>query len=247
MVFSFVNLNDQVTDVYYLYPDRSLAFAKSDVEFFEDLGVSGLLMSELGNTLFSYYDGSNYSRAKSLEYYLEIAGLYDSLVLAQPNQYMFEYIDGYTDMAITNSQYDFYTDLVPLLPIILKGSISYYTPFLNFNALAEDRFLTMVDFGINPTYVLTAEQTYKMRYTPSNIFYTTALSDYEDEIVESYHYVNDALKYVIGEQVESREVLSTGFVKVTYSNGVLIYINYNYTNKTDGIHTVLARNYKVVL
>ena len=247
MVFDWVSLNDQVTEVYYLYPDRSLAFAKSDTDFFNDLGVSGLMMTELGSTLFSYYDGSNYDRTRSMQYYTEIAELYDHLILSTPNSYMFKYASGYMDLPITNSQYDYYTDLVPLIPIILKGSMSYYTPYLNFNALAEDRFLTMVDFAVNPNYILTKEQTYEMRYTPSNVFYTTTLSDYEEDIVESYHYVNDALKHVVGAYVESREVIYTGLVLVTYSNGVEIFINYNYTHKIYGGNLIEARSYEVVL
>lgn len=246
MVIRNRNLNGQVTEVYLLYPERSLRYAKADQAFYQNLGVSGVSMTDLGSILYSYYNNKNYDRKDAMTTYLEIAGLFDSLMLSRPNQYMFHETDGYLDMPITNAQYDYYTDLVPLLPIVLKGSISYYTPFMNFNALGDDRLLTMVDFGINPSYVLTEEDTYKMRYTPAADFYTTTLSDYKDEIIETYHYLNDALKYVIGETIESREVIETGLVKVTYSNGVIIYVNYNYQSKSISEISVPARSYKVV-
>jgi hypothetical protein len=150
-------------------------------------------------------------------------------------------------MPITNAQYDYYTDLVPILPLILKGSISYYTPYLNFNAMGEDRLLMMVDFGINPSYILTEEDTYEMRYTNASVFYTTTRSDYEEEILETYGYLDDALNHVLGASIEDREVLQTGFVKVTYSNGVIIYVNYNYEDVTLEGHTVESRDYKVVV
>jgi len=246
MVRSTRNLNGQLTEIYFLYPAESYKMAKDDLGFVRDMGVSGLSMSNLGRTLFSYYDSSNYGRSHSISYYQEIASLYDNLLLSMPNVYMYSYLDGYLDMQITNSQYDYYSDLVPLLPIILKGSISYYTPYLNFNALAEDRFLTMVDFAINPSYILTHERTYEMRYTPSSIFYTTTLANYENEVVEAYHYVNDALKHVTNAYIVNREVLQTGLVSVTYSNGVVIYINYNYTSKFLSNGVIAARSYKVV-
>ncbi|MDO9629726.1 MAG: DUF5696 domain-containing protein [Acholeplasmataceae bacterium] len=246
MVRSTRNLNGQLTEIYFLYPAESYKMAKNDLGFIEDMGVSGLSMSNLGRTLFSYYDSGNFSRTTSISYYQDIAELYDNLLLSMPNVYMYPYLDGYLDMQITNSQYDYYTDLVPLLPIILKGSISYYTPYLNFNALAEDRFLTMVDFAINPSYILTHERTYEMRYTPSSVFYTTTLANYENEIVEAYHFVNDALKHVTNAYVVNREVLQTGLVAITYSNGVIIYVNYNYTTKFIGFQTVPARSYRVV-
>ena len=246
MVRNTRNLNGQLTEIYFLYPAESYKMAKDDLGFIKDMGVSGLSMSNLGRLLFSYYDSANFGRSHSVSYYQDIAELYDNLLLSMPNVYMYSYIDGYLDMQITNAQYDYYSDLVPILPIILKGSISYYTPYLNFNALAEDRFLTMVDFAINPSYVLTHERTYEMRYTPSSIFYTTTLANYEDEVVEAYHYVNDALKYVTNAYIESRDVYQTGLVGVTYSNGVVIYVNYNYTSRFIGGETVQARSYKVV-
>jgi hypothetical protein len=51
----------------------------------------------------------------------------------------------------------------------------------------------MVDFGVNPSYILTAEETYRMRYTPASVFYTTTLATYRDPIVETYTYLNGAL------------------------------------------------------
>ena len=149
MVLRYRNLNGQVTEAYLLYPERSLVYAKQDQSFYQDMNVSGPAMMSLGSILFSYYDNDNFERMHSIETYQEIASLYDSLILAQPNSYMLSETDGYLNMFITNAQYDYYTDLVPLLPIVLKGSISYYTPFMNFNALAEDRLLTMVDFPSN--------------------------------------------------------------------------------------------------
>ena len=246
MVIRNRNLNGQVTEIHLLYPERSLSFARQDQSFYQDLGVSGVSMTTLGSIIFSYYDDGFFDRTDSIETYKELAALFDSLMLSQPNSYLLHETDGYLDLPITNAQYDYYTDLVPLLPIVLKGSISYYTPFMNFNALGDDRLLTMVDFGINPSYVLTEEDTYKMRYTPAADFYTTTRSNYQDEVIENYHYINDALKHVIGASIEQREVIETGLVKVTYSNGVIIFINYNYTTRflTEGV--VSARSYKVV-
>jgi hypothetical protein len=244
---NYRSLNAQVTEVYYLYPEESYKMAKDDLDFYQDLDVSGLYLSSIGSTLFSYYDQQNYERQQSMTYYKDLVSMYDQILLSRPNEYFFENISGYMDMPITNAQYDFYTDLIPLIPLILKGSISYYIPYLNFNAMGEDRLLTMVDFGMNPSYLLTEEDTYKMRYTNASLYYTTTRSDYEEEIIDTYNYINDALSHVIGASISNREVLDTGFVKVSYSNGVFIYINYNYEQKTLDGQTVEMRDYKVVL
>lgn len=243
---TYRSLNAQNTDIYFLYPERSYYYAQKDASFYNALGVSGLYLHSIGNTLYSVYDKENIERSQSLQYYEDLVSLYDNVLLSMPNAYFYASLSGFMDMPITNAQYDYYSDLVPILPLILKGYVSYYTPYLNFNAMGEDRLLAMVDFGINPSYVLTEKNTYEMRYTNASVFYTTTRSQYEDEIIETYHYLNDALKHVVGSPIESREVIDTGLVKVTYDNGVIIYVNYNYTSKMiDGL-IISARDYKVV-
>ena len=50
----------------------------------------------------------------------------------------------------------------------------------------------------------------------------------------------------MGEKFVSREVLNTGVVKNTYSNGTVIYINYSGNDYTDGSTTVTKMSYEVV-
>ncbi len=240
-------LNGQLTDYYMLYPEQSLSLSEDDLSFFSDLGITGLDLSTIGHTLFSYYNHENYERDDALAYYNTLVNQYDSILLDQPNDYFYGVIDGYLNMPITNTQFDFYTDLVPFIPIVLKGSVSAYTPYLNFNALEEDRLLMMVDFGLNPSYILTEKETYEMRYTNAALYFTTKFADYEFEIVSTYQYVNDALSHVINAKVVDRDVLETGFVKITYDNGVSIYVNYTYQQQMDGTIIVSPRDYEVVL
>lgn len=239
--FSGVESNIQV-----LYPYATAAKLKGDQSFYENLGY-GAEVGGVGNMLFSYYDNKVYERGDTMSYYQEALAEYDAVLLSSPNQYLWSSMSGYLDMAVTNAQYNFYTDLVPLLPIVLSGSVSMYTPYLNFNALGTERLLMMVDFGINPRYILTEENTYKMRYTRSSNLYTTAFSDYETEIIDTYHYLNDALKHVIGAKVIDREVLGLGIVKVTYDNNVSIYINYSDQIFMNNDVVMFGKTYEVVL
>lgn len=234
-------------DTYILNPSSSLEKAKNDVRQVSGLGVSGLSLDSLGNTLFSYYDNAIYYRSDSIRKYQQIAGLYGSMALSVPSQYLFAYTDDYLDLPLTNAQFDYYTDLVPLIPIILKGSVSYYTPYLNFNALGIDRLLSMVDFAINPSFILTQKPSTDMRYTESKGYYTTTLSDFDEEVIQTYDYLNAALKNVAGAAIDNREMLATGFSKVTYSNGVVIYVNYANSAQTNGSVTVSAHDYLVVM
>lgn len=243
-----INLNGNSYDIYRLYPDRVIGFAEKDGSDISKLGFNGVVLNNDVKTLYSYARGSNYySRTDSLENYYNIYESFESIVMHRPNLYALKYAKAYLDMPITNSQYDYYTDLVPLLPIILKGYLSYFTPDLNFNALGHDRILMMVDFGLNPSYLLTFDETYKMRHTLSSVYYSTTFDSYKDEIVDTYNYVNNALKHVIGESVVNREVLDTGVVLISYSNGVEIYVNYSSSTYVHSGNVIAASNYKVVI
>jgi len=246
-VYERYDLNDNKYEIYQLNPIRSLSYAKSDASKIAKLGFSGVTLGSDAYLLYSYYDDGNYfDRLDSLNTYQEMYGLFDKVQMRSPNLYALKYASAYLDMPITNSQYDYFTDLIPLLPQVLKGYVSYFTPNLNFNALGHQRILSMVDFAINPSFILTYSPTYKMRYTQSNLFYSTTYSEYQDEVIETYNYVNVALKTVIDAKITNREVIETGLVLVTYSNGVKIYINYNNKQMVHGSTVISANDYKVV-
>lgn len=231
-----------------IYPHRSFELLRDDLAWIEKLGVSGMHHRSLGSMTTSYYEhGTVYPASESMYYYETMASLTEHTSLERPNVYLWEHMDLYTQMNIANAQYNYYTDLVPLVPLILKGSVSYFGSYLNFNVLGKELLLQMIDFGMNPSYLFTYEPTYQMRYTPSSIYFTTEFNQYKDEVSEVYTYINNALKHVLGESIDDREVLATGLVRVTYSNGVQIYINYQSNEvSSDGI-TIPAYDYRVVI
>ncbi|VEU80720.1 DUF5696 domain-containing protein [Haploplasma axanthum] len=247
MAYDRYDLNDSSYKKYYLYPEQSLRLAKQDVKKVNDLLISGLTIDDETNNLYSTYKSGNYiDRTMNLVNQRQIFELYENMQMRFPHLYALEYAKTFLDVPITNSQYDFYTDLIPLIPLVLKGYISYFTPNINYNALGIERLLMMVDFAINPSFVLTYSPTYKMRYTLSYTDYSTSYSDYKDEVIETYNFVNDALKNVIGATIIERNILGLGIVEVKYSNNVKIYINYTSKNFTYNNISIPASNYKVV-
>jgi hypothetical protein len=101
-----------------------------------------------------------------------------------------------------------------------------YSSYLNFNSLGKETILNLIDFGMNPSYILTYEPSSNLKDTDIAYFYTTEFDLWKESVQEEYDYINNALKYVNGESITSRVVLDYGIVEVTYSNGVNIYINY---------------------
>jgi hypothetical protein len=246
MRYRLNRLDNQPIDEYYVYPHRAAEKLANDLTAISNLGVRGLAMPHSGKTLFSYYDDIQRNRTMSKDSVYESLTQLPGVALHQPNAYLFPILDQYLDMPITNSQFDLYTDLVPLLPMVMKGYIPTFTPYLNFNALGKERLLQMVDFAINPSYILTDAPSSQLRFTYSNRYFTTAFSDFENDITEVYAYIATALNPTLGARIISRKMLATGVSEVIYDNGAIVYVNYRNTDFVSANGTVKALDYLVV-
>jgi len=143
-----------------------------------------------------------------------------------PNAYAYEYTQDFYHAPLFNSQLNYYDDLVPLIPVVLNGHMEIFSQFLNYNSLGREQLLMLVDFGMNPAYILSEERSSNLRGSDIERYFSTNFANWENTIVEQYDFINDALKHVRGETIERRDVLQSGVVEVTYSNNVRIVINY---------------------
>jgi hypothetical protein len=103
----------------------------------------------------------------------------------------------------------------------------------------------MVESGSFPSFYITKESSSELINTNSSDIYSSEYSSYKDTIV-SYNTEFKALHDKTQDAVIVRhELLDNNITKVTYSNGVVIYINYGDTAQTvDGI-TIDTMSYEV--
>ena len=247
MSYRLNRLDNQPINEYYLYPSIAEQKLANDLDAIQDLGATGFAFPSLGNTLYSYYDDDRFNRTETLNTVTSMAASLSANAMQQPSAYMFPHLNHYLDMPITNSQLDLFTDLVPLVPYVLKGYIPTFTPYLNFNALGKERLLQMIDFAVNPSYLLTEKPSSELRYTYSNKYFTTAYEDFQDDIRDVYAYIASALDHILGAKVLNRSIIQTGVSRVDYDNGVTLYINYRSTPVTVDEITISALDYEVVL
>lgn len=224
---------------YYLFPERSLNIASNQQ-------LEHISMPYLGNTLFSYYEDGFYDRIDALTMYKEILSFSDTVMLSQPSLPYLSYVDYYQGMPMMHSNLYFYTDQVPLLPMIFFGVLPYFAPPLNFNALGITNMLQMIDYGMLPHYILTQEKTEVMRETRSNVYFTTAFETFKDDLTVQYNLIYDALSLVSDAKMISREMLLLGVSKVTYSNGVSVIINYTQSSVEVDSLVILPQSVEVI-
>ena len=240
-------LDNQPIDEYYLYPEIAQEKLNLDLTAIENLGVTGLSLPFFGRTLYSYFNESFYSRSQTKAMFESMASSLPGTAMHRPSSYMFANLNQYLDVPITNSQRDIYSDLVPLIPLVLKGYLPLFTPYLNFNALGRERLLQMVDFGVNPSYLISEQISALLRFTYSNRFFTTAYSDFAEEMVRVYEFLSTAYQATQGAGVTARSMLATGVSRIQYDHGVTIYVNYRNQDITiDGV-SIPRMDFLVVL
>ena len=103
----------------------------------------------------------------------------------------------------------------------------------------------MVESGVYPSFYLTEENSSALIYTNSSNLYSTQFDIYKETLVEYDAQLREVADKVADAFIVSHEKTSGEVVKVTYDNGVVIYVNYSEKDVTvDGV-TIDARSYKV--
>ena len=118
-----------------------------------------------------------------------------------------------------------------------------YSDYVNFEANKQEFFLQMIEAGVYPSFFVTQEDSSDLILTNSASLYSTAYSTYKNMIIDYDKQFREFSMLVDGANMISHERTDNGITKVTYSNGVTVYINYTDSAQTvDGI-TVDAMSY----
>lgn len=216
------------------------------------IDVAGISLRDLGNVLSSDKKRTNpITREEALDVVLEqfetLQGTGKRLMTNAANDYSFAYSTDIINVPITGNDLAIVDAHIPLYEMIVHGYISCASELLNFeNSDDMDRIvLSMIEAGVAPHYVFTWQESSEMKQTALNRFYTTTFANWKEQAVDVYNQTNEALCNVNGSAIVNHEILSDAVRKVTYDNGVIIYLNYSdEEQKADGI-TIPAMSYRL--
>lgn len=180
----------------------------------------------------------------------EVYGIYEELFtnrmpMYRPQYYNLKYTEAYLMSNLYHDRSKFFTDSVPFEQILLSGTMPIYTQFLNFSSNIHIDALKMIEYGMMPSYLITAEPSYLLNQTISSDLYATYYDNLESYIVDTYKEAKTALDMVIGHQIIDREVLDVGVVRVDYDHGYSVYVNYTNDVYQAGLLSIPALGYYV--
>ena len=230
----------------YVTPSRSASDMTKLIKGMTAKGVDGLCVAGITSNMFSYtYGGTNYTRYQCGRTYAELIEAADEqveMVMEQPGAYLWKNTKAFLDMPLYTSSYIIEDEFVPFLSIVLKGVMPVYSEYVNFEANRQEFFLKMIESGTYPSFYITKESSSELIYTNSNDIYSSQYETYADTIEEYARELKSVNDKVKNATITAHDIFGDA-VRVTYSNGVKIYVNYGESSaNVDGL-TLPAMTY----
>ncbi len=219
--------NALVKDIYYLRPDKAYKYAKDDIaDLVKDTKSNSITISGITNNKLSHFNNEVDDDMMYYENILKLSSDVADVNAVTPNSYLWKYVTRYLNADPFNSQFLAETDTVPFISYLLQPVMEVYADYANFGFYNQQSILRMIDYNMNPSFVLTKESSHLLIDTNSSNYFSTEYSLYKDSIDNIYSQVNEALKDTYNATWINREVLYNGVIVNTYDNGVKIVINY---------------------
>lgn len=226
--------------------------------------ITGISLRDLGDTLSSDKKRKEVIiRDKALDVVnamLEkLDGTGKDIMASGGNNYVWKYANDLLNVPTSGNSYAIIDEDVPFYQMLVHGYIDYTGSAINLDDSFDrvNSVLNMIEYGAAPHFIFTYEASNEMKYTGLNRMYSTTYKNKvdteEDERIYSwdelakgvYAEVNSVLKHVASAVMVKHEILESGVAKVTYDNGVVIYINnQDKAAEADG-KTIPAKSYEM--
>lgn len=216
------------------------------------IDMGGISLRDLGSELHSDKKRTNIiDREAALDVVLASLGqIKDTgrdMLINAGNDYAFAYADDMINVPLSANDYYIVDSTVPFYEMLIHGYIDYAGGNINLSDTYDrsDIVLNLVEYGASPHFMFTYRNASDMKNTGLNRYYATTYENWKEDALTIYTDVNNALKHVNGAAIINHQVLEGGVKAVTYSNGVIIYINEGQADQTVGGVTVPARSYEI--
>lgn len=215
--------------LYYLAPNRSQAVAQDALNAMRSAKVPGVELTGITQLMADYYYQNHYQESGKLaEIYKEIAFSAANnfrTTLKSANAYLWPCASALNDLPVTGSDYAYVSQDVPLLAIALSGKMPAYLEYVNFQANAHKFFLRLAEQGTRPCFLLTMEDPIELQNTNSSDIYSARWDLYRVTLAMWYAQLKELHESIGGASIIAHDILGD-ITRVTWSNGVKVYLNY---------------------
>ncbi len=238
---SFILNPDVIQEKYEDFASRAVA-----------LSVSGVRFERMGQYIpFNYNRSHYYTTAQTLEIYKQMlenakaalgeVSVQGGAIWAAP------YVDLMTNVPYEDSGFQFTTEAVPFYQIAMHGLRGYTGTPGNLSSNLDREFLRWVEMGYMPYFELTWGSTEELMYTDYQSLFTAQYATWIDEVASIAEAFSEGdLKELRTAMIIDHVKLGSDLYRVTYDNGMTVYVNYADVDvQVDGL-TIPAMDYLVI-
>lgn len=228
-------------------------YVKKFTDKIEAYDITGISLRDLGDVLHPDKKRTEIilrEEAKEIvkAQFEKLAATGKDLMVSGGNAYALGYANDLLNIPLNGNSYLILDEEVPFYEMVIHGCINYAGTAINTDASFnyQDTLLSLIETGASPHFTFTWEDSSEMKYTGLNRFYSTTFDTWKEIATSLYQEVNQVLSKVEGSFILEHKRLDSGVVKMTYSNGAVIYINRQASAaQADGI-LLDAGSYKIV-
>lgn len=233
------------SSLYLLSPGKFDEVAQSFLEDFSKIGTEGLSLRS--TRVYSDFDDADMiSRPEALallQQQLEMLDEEQDLLIENGGLYTYAYTQKLSGIATDCSHYRIADETVPFLQMVLHGSMKMYTAPINLASNSSTAVLKAIEYGVLLNYQVTYEASSVLKNSEYSDNYASGYSGWRDDILECYGMQAESLQGLIGCRIVDHEQVADQVYATTYSNGSVVYVNYNETDVTVNGVVVPARGY----
>lgn len=237
---------------YLLSPAKLPYYVDKFADKYDDLGMNGLSLRDLGSLLASDYRVSRVVHRETAKEIVEeqLAKLDEQIgetMIAGGNSYAFPYAEHIIDVPTTSSGFLITDEEVPFYQMVVHGYVDYAGKAVNLSDEQDLKLqlLKSIELGAAPYFSWTYEPSSKLKFTQFDANFSTYYKDWYDQAVAMYKEANEALAPLRTEQMASHIRHQEGVVEVQYGNGASVVVNYTDKPVTVGGRTVEPQNYSI--
>ncbi len=213
-------------------------------------GVTNLSFGDLGNLLGADYNPKNVvTREETMKLQqaklAELAANGHKTMIYGGNAYAAPYVDTIVGMDLAAKEKGIIDEQVPFYTIALHGLVNYTGKAMNLAEDEETVWLKTIETGAGLYYTFIKESTAELQRTQYTYLYGTEYDLWKERTAARYKEYNEALGGVFNQFITGHRTVAAGVTETVYEDGTRVYVNYNYTDYSEGGLEVGARSYTV--
>ena len=240
--------NPSLAPTYLLAPTKVTGLSNKLIRSITKNNLNNIGLEGITDTIYSNFKKNGTSRIETASLFTGILSEFsentDSLLLDRALGYAMPYADIITDTPVYSSEFDMEDETIPFYQIVMSGYATLYSEPVNVQGNIQDYLLKLAETGVNPSFTLIANDPSVLMNTKYAYLYSVGFNDWKDDIENTAKQFSK-LSVTYGQTITGHEKITDGVYKTSYSNGAVVYTNYNNKDSSaDGV-TIGAKDFIV--